>query len=235
MEHITGVGTAGGPAADDLANETAGHVIMPRARGAQIAYTAADAPIVEMIQKTLERAHREMADEINARLAAAGRPLVDYLRPKPNGLDEALAQLHEKVRTADDAGFGDIGDRMRELLEQNRAAFASLSQTLAAFTADLRHAATAVVPARARKRSVTIRPDLDDAIHDIAGNRGYSEFVNDAVLMALQARGIDESLEDAAREYGPLTAADREIGRQRYAEAQARAAARTRAAAGGPQ
>jgi hypothetical protein len=72
---------------------------------------------------------------------------------------------------------------------------------------------------RAVKRSVTVRPDLNDAILESVGARAYSAFVNEALVMALQARGIDETVADFERAHGPLTAAEIKAARRRRAVA----------------
>jgi hypothetical protein len=73
--------------------------------------------------------------------------------------------------------------------------------------------------APARKRSLTIQPDVDAAIVAQVGPGGYSKFVNEALIMALQARGIAESIADFEREHGPLTEDDFAIARRRIVEA----------------
>lgn len=81
---------------------------------------------------------------------------------------------------------------------------------------------------RAVKRSVTIRPEIDQAILRRVGEREYSHFVNDALLMALQARGVEESIAAFEAEHGPLTEADLATAERRFSEAAARAAARAK-------
>lgn len=73
--------------------------------------------------------------------------------------------------------------------------------------------------AKAVKRSVTVRPDLDEAILESVGTRAYSAFINEALVLALQARGIDESVADFEREHGPLTVAEIRAARRRRAGA----------------
>jgi hypothetical protein len=83
---------------------------------------------------------------------------------------------------------------------------------------------TAGTPAidRAVKRSVTVRPDLNDAILESVGARGYSAFVNEALVLALQADGIDETVREFERAHGALTAAEIRSARRRLAAATAK-------------
>jgi hypothetical protein len=74
-------------------------------------------------------------------------------------------------------------------------------------------------PGTAVKRSVTVRRDLHDAIIDSVGARGYSAFLNEALVMALQAQGVEESLSAFEREHGPLTSADLDAANRRRAKA----------------
>lgn len=57
------------------------------------------------------------------------------------------------------------------------------------------------------KRSVTLRNDVDAGIRKLAGRRGYSAFLNDAAILALQAQAVGEWIGDFERRNGPLTAA----------------------------
>jgi len=66
--------------------------------------------------------------------------------------------------------------------------------------------AAAAAPARFVKRSVTIRPEVDAALRDIAGDREYSQVVNEALLLYVQARGIDRILAEFEAENGPIPA-----------------------------
>jgi phage gp29-like protein len=66
------------------------------------------------------------------------------------------------------------------------------------------------------KRSVTVRRDLHDAILSSVGAREYSSFLNEALVMALQARGIEQSVASFEAQYGELTAEElREAARRR--------------------
>jgi len=78
-------------------------------------------------------------------------------------------------------------------------------------------------PERAVKRSVTVRRDLDNAIVESVGDRKYSAFVNDALVLALQAQGVGESIADYERENGPLSEALLRAAHQRRARATANA------------
>lgn len=69
------------------------------------------------------------------------------------------------------------------------------------------------------KRSVTVRSDLHDAIIDSVGARGYSAFLNEALVMALQARGIEDSVAEFERAHGALSPADLSAADRRRAEA----------------
>jgi hypothetical protein len=72
---------------------------------------------------------------------------------------------------------------------------------------------------RAVKKSVTVRRDLNDAILASVGAREYSAFVNEALVLALQAAGVDATIADFERDHGPLTDADMAAARTRLAEA----------------
>lgn len=72
-------------------------------------------------------------------------------------------------------------------------------------------------PGTAVKRSVTVRRDLHDAVIDSVGARGYSAFLNEALVMALQARGVQESISAFEREHGALTGADLDAANRRRA------------------
>jgi hypothetical protein len=76
------------------------------------------------------------------------------------------------------------------------------------------------------KRSITVRPDIDAAILAIVGKREYSKFANDALLRALQARGIESAEADLARRYGALTAEDLAEADRRLAQADKRTSKR---------
>jgi hypothetical protein len=73
------------------------------------------------------------------------------------------------------------------------------------------------------KRSVTVRPDLNEAILESVGSRGYSAFINEAVLLALQAQGIEETIAEYEREHGPIPEETMNEARRRRAEAAAEA------------
>lgn len=72
---------------------------------------------------------------------------------------------------------------------------------------------------RAIKRSVTVRRDVNEAILRSVGAREYSAFVNEALILALQARGIDETIAEFERDHGALTEADLAAARKRRAAA----------------
>jgi len=69
------------------------------------------------------------------------------------------------------------------------------------------------------KRSVTLRNDVDAGIQKLAGRRGYSAFINDAAILALQAQAVDEWLSDYEQRNAPLTADDETWARGRLAAA----------------
>ena len=69
------------------------------------------------------------------------------------------------------------------------------------------------------KRSVTLRNDVDTNIQKLAGPRGYSAFLNDAAVLALQARGVHEWLGKLEDRDGPLTPQDEAWARKRLATA----------------
>jgi hypothetical protein len=71
------------------------------------------------------------------------------------------------------------------------------------------------------KRSVTLRSDVDAGIQELAGPRGYSAFLNDAAVLALQAQGVGEWLGSIEERNGPLTVADESWARERLALADA--------------
>jgi hypothetical protein len=81
---------------------------------------------------------------------------------------------------------------------------------------------------RAVKRSVTIRPEIDQAVVRSVGEREYSRFTNDALLMALQARGVAETIAEFEAAHGPLTESDHADAERRHVEAVARAEARVK-------
>ena len=53
-----------------------------------------------------------------------------------------------------------------------------------------------------------LRNDVDAGIQKLAGRRGYSAFINDAAILALQAQAVDEWLSDYEQRNAPLTADD---------------------------
>jgi hypothetical protein len=69
------------------------------------------------------------------------------------------------------------------------------------------------------KRSVTLRNDVDAGIQKLAGRRGYSAFLNDAAILALQAQAVDEWLSGYEQRNAPLTEADEAWARERLAAA----------------
>jgi hypothetical protein len=72
------------------------------------------------------------------------------------------------------------------------------------------------------KRSVTLRTDVDAGINELAGRRGYSAFLNDAAILALQARGVSDWIHTVEERGGtPLTAEDEVWARKRLAAARA--------------
>lgn len=91
-----------------------------------------------------------------------------------------------------------------------------------------RYAAPAARPvgdetARFVKRSITVRPDLDAALREIAGDREYSQVANEAFVLYIQARGIDAILDDVESSTGPITAAEKAEAERRLADARRRA------------
>ena len=74
------------------------------------------------------------------------------------------------------------------------------------------------------KRSVTLRNDVDAGIQRIAGQRGYSAFLNEAAVLALQAQGVGEWLAAFEKRQGPLTAVDEAWARKRLAAARVKVA-----------
>jgi hypothetical protein len=91
-------------------------------------------------------------------------------------------------------------------------------------TASVRVPSATVRPAgRAIKRSITVRPDIDEALSQIAGGREYSQVANDAFTLYLQARGIDLIVRDVEAASGPLTRADHEEADRRLEDARRRA------------
>jgi hypothetical protein len=79
------------------------------------------------------------------------------------------------------------------------------------------------------KRSITVRPDVDSALREIAGNREYSQVANEAFVLYVQARGIDAILNDIETSNGPITAAQKAEADRRLADARKRAEQRRKA------
>jgi hypothetical protein len=90
-----------------------------------------------------------------------------------------------------------------------------------------RHAAAAS-PARFVKRSVMIAPEVDAALRDISGNRDYSQLVNEALLLYVQARGIDRIVAELEAVNGPISAEVMAEVDRRLEEAHRRAERRAR-------
>lgn len=84
-------------------------------------------------------------------------------------------------------------------------------------------------PARSVKRSITVKPDIDAALREIAGNREYSQVANEAFVLYVQARGIDAIVNDTEAFSGPITAADKDEADRRLADARRRAERRRKA------
>ena len=73
------------------------------------------------------------------------------------------------------------------------------------------------------KRSLTVGKDVDEQVRNVAGAGGYSAFMNDAAVMALQARGIREWLVDFEARYGAISEDEVKDARRRRAAAAASA------------
>jgi hypothetical protein len=82
---------------------------------------------------------------------------------------------------------------------------------------------------RSIKRSITIRPDLDRALREIAGDREYSQVANEAFVLYVQARGIDAISRDVEASTGPATRAEKAEADRRLEEARRRAEQRKKA------
>lgn len=54
------------------------------------------------------------------------------------------------------------------------------------------------------KVSVTLEPEVAAELREVAGSRGISAFVNDAVRQQLQARRLRRMLDEMECEYGPI-------------------------------
>jgi hypothetical protein len=92
-------------------------------------------------------------------------------------------------------------------------------------------AVPAEAPARFVKRSITVRPEVDAALREIAGDREYSQVANEAFVLYVQARGIDAVLAEAEAKTGPITAHHKAEADRRLAEARRRAEQRRSARA----
>jgi hypothetical protein len=79
------------------------------------------------------------------------------------------------------------------------------------------------------KRSITVRPELDTALRQIAGDREYSQVANEAFVLYIQARGIDEILRDVESSTGPITSSEKAEAERRLAAARRRAEQRQKA------
>jgi len=60
------------------------------------------------------------------------------------------------------------------------------------------------------KRSVTLERFWDEAAHDLVGDRGFSELVNDAVKRAVQRLLIERDLAAYEAEHGAISQAARD-------------------------
>lgn len=76
---------------------------------------------------------------------------------------------------------------------------------------------------RSVKRSITVRPDVDRALREIAGDREYSQVANEAFVLYVQARGIDAVGRDIEAASGPLTQAEQAEADRRLEDARRRA------------
>jgi len=83
--------------------------------------------------------------------------------------------------------------------------------------------------ARFVKRSITVRPDIDSALREIAGDREYSLVANEAFALYIQARGIDAIVKDVEASTGPITAAEMAEVERRLEDARRRAERRRKA------
>ena len=94
---------------------------------------------------------------------------------------------------------------------------------VASVRAQAARATSASASGRAVKRSITVRPEIDEYLSHIAGGREYSHIANDAFILYLQARGIDLIVKDVEAASGPLTHADHEEADHRLEDARRRA------------
>ncbi|HEV3088275.1 MAG TPA: hypothetical protein VGX96_13740 [Candidatus Elarobacter sp.] len=79
------------------------------------------------------------------------------------------------------------------------------------------------------KRSITVRPDLDSALREIAGDREYSQVANEAFVLYVQARGIDAVVRDVERSTGTITPDEKAEADRRLEDARHRAEKRRKA------
>ena len=94
---------------------------------------------------------------------------------------------------------------------------------IASVRAQAARAASASASGRAVKRSITVRPEIDECLSEIAGGREYSQVANDAFILYLQARGIDLVVKEVEAASGPLTQGDHEEAERRLEDARRRA------------
>lgn len=80
-----------------------------------------------------------------------------------------------------------VATRSRKKSPASRSASASLPQQVAV------------------KRSVTIRAELDARAHELVGDRGFSNLVNEGLELVLQARGFGEILAEYEAKHGVIT------------------------------
>jgi hypothetical protein len=73
------------------------------------------------------------------------------------------------------------------------------------------------------KRSVAFAEDVALEADEIAGDRGFSRLVNEAVEQYLQARRINRLYVDYVAEHGPVSAAIRRAVADEWAEISGRA------------
>jgi hypothetical protein len=83
--------------------------------------------------------------------------------------------------------------------------------------------------ARYVKRSITVKPEIDAALREIAGTREYSQVANEAFVLYVQARGIDAIVNDIEMSSGPITAEHKAEAERRLADARCRAERRQKA------
>ena len=76
---------------------------------------------------------------------------------------------------------------------------------------------------RAVKRSITVRPELDAALREIAGGREYSQVANEAFVLYVQARGIEAVGRAIEVSSGPIPRAEEAEADRRLEDARRRA------------